>query len=129
MNYFQNEDECPTVNDKKMCKHSPYIKVGFYGGTTNTQEKGKCGIEGIQNIIQSGILAIDNIVNIGAAKCYETVQKKLLYRGYDYCFSLGGLPNDYRRFLATNNFAKKVFRSQIERLYSNTGKPVVVVGH
>ena len=129
MNYFQNENECPTVNDKKMCKHSPYIKVGFYGGTTNTQEKGKCGIEGIQNVIQSGILAIDDIVNIGAAKSYETIQKKLLYRGYDYGFSLGGLPNDYRRFLATNNFAKKVFRSQIERLYSNTGKPVVVVGH
>ena len=129
MNHFQNENECPIVNNKKMCKHSPYIKVGFYGGTTKTQTKSKCGVEGIQNIIQSGILVIDDIVNIGAAKSYETIQKKLVDRGYKYGFSLGGLPNDYRRFLATNNFAKKVFRSQIERLYSNTGKPVVVVGH
>ena len=129
MNHFQNENECPTVNNKKICKHSPYIKVGFYGGTANTQTKSKCGVEGVQNIIQSGILAVDDIVNIGAAKSFETIQKKLVKRGYEYGFSLGGLPNDYRRYLATNNFAKKVFRSQIERLYSNTGKPVVVVGH
>ena len=129
MNHFQNENECPTVNNKKICKHSPYVKVGFYGGTTNTQTKSKCGIEGVQNIIQTGILAADKIVNIGAARSYEAIQKALVKRGYEYGFSLGGLPNDYRRFLATNNFAKKVFRSQIERLYSNTGKPVVVVGH
>ena len=31
--------------------------------------------------------------------------------------------------MSTNNFSKKVFRSQIERLYSNTGKPVVIVAH
>ena len=44
-------------------------------------------------------------------------------------FSLGALPNDFRRYLATNNFATKVFESQIERLYKNTGKPVVIVAH
>ena len=129
MNFFQNENECPTVNGKKICNYSPYVKVGFYGGTTKTQAKSKCGIEGVQNIIQSGSLTIDGIVNIGAAKSYETISKKLKSRGYEEGFSLGGLPNDYRRFLNTNNFAKNVFRSQIERLYSNTGKPVVVVGH
>lgn len=129
MNHFQNENECPTVNGKKICKHSKYVKVGFFGGTTETKPKSRCGIEGIQNIIQSGSLPVDKIVNIGAARSYEQISNKLKDRGYEEGFSFAGLPNDYRRFLATNNFAKKVFRSQIERLYANTGKPVVVVGH
>ena len=29
MNFFQNENECPIVNDIDMCYYSPYIKVGF----------------------------------------------------------------------------------------------------
>ena len=129
MNHFQNQNECPAVNGKRICKHSPYIKVSFYGGTTKTESKGRCGVEGVQNVIQSGILTVDNIVNIGAAKSYETISNTLKKRGYEEGFSLGGLPNDYRRYLATNNFSKKVFKSQIERLYSNTGKPVIIVAH
>ena len=50
-------------------------------------------------------------------------------RGYKEGFSLAALPNDYRRYLATNNFSTKVFRRQIENLYANTGKPVVIVAH
>ena len=129
MNYFQNESECPSSNGKKLCYHSPYVKVGFYGGTTKTQTKGKCGVEGVQNVIQSGNLLVDNLVNIGAAKSFKTMHKRLTKRGYQEGFSLGGLPNDYRRYLATNNFAESVFRSQIERLYKNTGKKVVIVAH
>ena len=34
--YYQNENECPRVNGKSICRHSKYIKVGYYGGTTNT---------------------------------------------------------------------------------------------
>ena len=39
MNYFQNENECPTVNGEKICYKSQYIKVGFYGGTSKTLKK------------------------------------------------------------------------------------------
>ena len=129
MNHFQNENECPKVNEKKVCNHSPYIKVGFYGGSTKTKSKGRCGVEAVQNVIQSGALLIDDIVNIGQEKSFETVSKQLIKRGYEEGFSLAGLPNDYRRYLATNNFSNSVFRSQIERLYKNTGKPVVIVAH
>ena len=129
MNHFQNENECPTINDKKICKHSPYVKVGFYGGTTETENKGRSGVEGVQNVIQSGILIINDIVNTGVAQSYNTISDTLIDMGYEEGFSLDGLPNNYRRFLATNNFSEKVFRPQIERLYSNTGKPVVIVGY
>ena len=129
MNFFQNENECPNVNGKNICNYSPYIKVGFYGGSNNTENNSRCGAEGVQNILQSGLSFMDSIINIGAAESYKTIINSLINRGYEEGFSLGGLPNDYRRYLATNNFAKKVFRSQIERLYSNTGSPVVIIGH
>ena len=128
--HFQNEGECPKYNNgDNICYYSKYIKVGFYGGTTETVSKGRCGLEGIQNIIQSGNSAVDGIVNIGVARSFGVVSKELINRGYKEGFSLGGLPNDYRRYASTNNFATKVFQSQINRLYSNTGKPVVVIAH
>ena len=30
-NYYQNENECPKVDGKKICYYSKYIKVGYYG--------------------------------------------------------------------------------------------------
>ena len=129
MTFFQNENECPKVNGKNICNYSKYIKVGFYGGSENTVKDGKCGVEGVQNIIQTGDKGLDSLVNLGAAKSYAEMAKTLVKRGYSEGFSLAGLPNDYRRYLATNNFATQVFKKQVERLYSNTGKPVVVVAH
>ena len=129
MNFFQNENECPKVDGKNICYYSKYITVGFYGGTPNTEQKGRCGVEGVQNIIQTGQEVLDKLVNVGAARSYGAMTNSLIKRGYKEGFSLGGLPNDYRRYLATNNFATQVFKDQINRLYSNTGKPVVVVAH
>ena len=129
MNFFQNENECPKVDGKNICYYSKYITIGFYGGSPETEQKGRCGVEGVQNIIQTGDSTIDKLVNIGAAKSFGKMAKSLIKRGYQEGFSLGGLPNDFRRYLATNNFATQVFKDQINRLYSNTGKPVVVVSH
>ena len=131
MNYFQNENECPTVNGRKMCYKSPYIKVGFYGGTPYTYQNSRCGIEAIEDVIQAGSSIMNSLVNskVVAAKSYKTLSNKLIDRGYKEGFSLAGLPNDYRRYLATNSFAYNVFRLQINKLYQNTGKPVVIVAH
>ncbi len=131
MNYFQNPNECPTVDGQKICYKSDYIKVGFYGGTQLTKLNSRCGIEAIENVIQSDYYGPNYLANkhIAAAKSYKTLSEKLIARGYKEGFSLAGLPNDYRRFLATNNFAFNVFRLQINKLYQNTGKPVVIVAH
>ena len=129
MTYFQNENECPKLNNKNLCHYSPYIKVGYYGSSSKTKSKGRCGVEGVIDILQSENSVIDKIINIGAARSFESVSKALLDKGYNEGFSFAGLPNDYRRYLATNNFGTSVFRSQIERLYENTGKPVVIVAH
>ena len=129
MNYFQNPNECPSVNNKNLCFYSKYITVGYYGGTTKTLNEARCGIEGVQNVLQTGILTVDNIINFGAARSFHGIAKNLIDRGYSDGFSLGAVPNDFRRFLSTNNFATRVFESQINRLYTNTGKPVVIVAH
>ena len=127
--FYQTKKECPNTY-KNMCKYSPYIKIGYYGGTSKTKSNGKCGTEAIQNLIQTGFPnTADKIVNVGAAKSFASLISKLKDIGYNPGFSMGGLPNDYRRYIGTNNFAKKVFRYQIERLYANTGKQVVLVGH
>ena len=132
MNFFQNKNECPMYEDKKkICYKSEYIKVVFYGGTQNKLGLGRCGIEAIEDVIQAEITPISSILNnkIVAAKSYKTLSGKLTSIGYKEGFSLAGLPNDYRRFLATNKFATQVFRLHINKLYENTGKPVVIVAH
>ena len=129
MNFFQNPEECPTVNNKNLCFYSKYIRVGYYGSTPNTLANSKCGVEAVKDVIQTGSLLIDNIINFGPARSFHEMEKALKNRGYSYGFSLGALPNDYRTYLYPNNFATKVFESQINSLYENTGKPVVIVAH
>ena len=129
--YYQNENECPKCNGKSICRHSKYIKVGYYGGTTNTLKNSRCGVEGVTNVVQTGDLLVDSVVNaiVGVSGSFNLISKNLIKRGYKEGFSIGAIPNDYRRYLYTNNFATKVFEYQINRLYQNTGKPVVIVAH
>ena len=107
------------------------IKVGFYGGTKYTYYNSRCGIEAMTNIIQTGSLYDDSIFNefVGSSQVFGPLVNKLKYRGYSEGFSLGGLPYDYRRYIATNNYVIEAFKSQVNRLYKNTGKPVIIVGH
>ena len=130
--YFQNENECPKVGNKNICHYSKYVKVGYYGGTTETKKNSKCGVEGIRNIIQTIGLNADNFFTDNFAQpadSFGTISKELNNKNYKEGFSFAALPNDYRRYISTNNFAKEVFKSQINRLYKNTGKPVVIVSH
>ena len=130
--YFQNEKECPKIGNKNICHYSKYVKVGFYGGTTETKNQSKCGVEGIMNVVQTKHLLLDNALSSTVAKVadtFKTIKKSLERKQYKIGFSFAALPNDYRRYLSKNNFAIEVFKSQINRLYKNTGKPVVIVGH
>ena len=130
--YFQNENECPKVENKRTCLYSKYVKVGYYGGTKQTLKESRCGVEGISNVVQTGDLLFDTIISTFVAKAadsFNTISKRLIKYGYREGFSLGALPNDYRRFLSTNNFATEVFKYQINKLYENTGKQVIIIAH
>ena len=132
MTYFQNENECPKVGSKNTCHYSKYVKVGYYGGTTETLKESRCGIEGITNVVQTGDLLLDSVISSFVAKAadsFYTISKNLIDQKYEEGFSLAAVPNDFRRYLSTNNFATEVFKSQVNRLYANTGKPVVIIAH
>ena len=132
MTYFQNENECQKAGNKNTCHYSKYIKVGYYGGTTDSLKESRCGIEGISNVVQTEDLLWDKVIVeffANVADSFYTISKNLINQKYKEGFSLASIPNDFRRYLSTNNFATEVFKSQINRLYENTGKPVVIIAH
>jgi hypothetical protein len=120
---FYNNEEYPSA------KQSPYIKIYPYGMTDESKENSKCGLEGVRNVIMGPGGIADELANQGAAKGYSDIIKSLKKMGYEEGFSLMGLPYDYRRFLSTNNYIINSFQYQINKLYENTGKPVVLITH
>ena len=134
MNFFQKDNECPKVDNKNICYYSKGIRVSYYGASKETEDKGECGVRAIENLVQTkfgpiGEAPTKNSFNNKASESFHSIISRLTTRGYKPGFSLGAIPNDYRRYLATNDFAKKAFRYQIENLYKNTGKPVVIIAH
>ena len=135
LTFFNSKDVCSPDDDegrdKNVCNYSKNIKIGYYGSSQSTKNDGKCGLNAIQNVVMVGIRSklLEEKVNTGAFKYYNTLIKKLEEKGYKAGFSLGGIPNDYRKFLSNNVFTTNAIRYQIENLYKNTGKPVVIIGH
>ena len=119
-----NEDECPFGNNT--CTKSDYIKVMFFGGTNDTQKYCKCGTEASRDVFLTHEF-MSNL--IGTSKVYGDIIDLFLNSGYETGFSLGGIPNDFRKFVATNTFATEVFRYLIESFYNYTGKPVIIIAH
>ena len=131
LTFFNNEDACANLNKKQgkhVCNYSPHIKVGYYGTIKRNIEEGKCGLEAIRNVVMAYPVP-SNIVNQGYLQSMGVIIKRLENKGYEAGFSLAGIPNDYRQFLAKNYFTLNSFRYLIERLYNSTGKPVVLIGH
>ena len=134
LTFFNNKDACSPYeeegDDKYVCNYSKNIKIGYYGSINKSKDDGKCGLNAIQNLIMiSQIEFFEEKANIGATKYYKNLIQKLQQKGYKPGFSLGGVPNDYRKFIANNVFTTNAIRYQIEELYKNTGKTVIVISH
>ena len=120
MNTF-DKDECAKLDENKsVCTISDYIKILFYGGTNNTYESSQCGTRAVRKIISN--------IDFSGSKVFDDIIDLFINLGYDYGFSLGAIPNDFRRF-ATNELSSKIFRYLIESFYNNTGKPVIIIAH
>lgn len=130
--YYNSKDECPkTDSGDYVCNYSDNIRITFRGGTEKSKKDSDCGLGAIDNIIHTGNPLFDAGAHAAApvAKVFHEAISKLKKMGYHEGFSLAGIPQDYRRFASTNPFAVKAFEYQINQLYANTGKPVVIVGH
>jgi len=132
LTFFNSKKACSPYedngnNDEYVCNYSENIEIGYYGSFTNTKSEGKCGLNAIQNVIMPP--GIEQFADIGIAKSYAPLIERLENKGYKPGFSLAGIPNDYRHFLANNKFTTDAIKYQVETLYKNTGKKVVLIGH
>ena len=123
--YYNSRTECPEGN----CEYSDGIRISYYGGTKKSKNDSKCGIKALEDIIYASNFLPAFITNrLTEANLYVMIQN---YRkmGYTDGFSAAGISFDYRRYISTNNFFKNAFEYEINRLYRNTGKPVIVISH
>ncbi len=123
--FYNSKDECPENN----CRYSDAIRISFYGGTKETKSESQCGINSLENILYFGKLFPTAISNkLTSANFYVMVQ---YYRnmGYRDGFSAGGISFDYRRYIHSNKYFENSLIYQINRLYRNTGKPVIIISH
>lgn len=131
MTIFDNKDECPTIQgkrgEKRICGHSQNIKISYEGGFYNDKRDSDCGVKAVENILYTNWfldLAARKKTNV-----FGDFVEKLTDIGYEKGFSLAAVPNDYRKFISTNEFANKALTYHIERMYKLTGKPVVIIAH
>ena len=127
--FFNNKEECPVNEDGPVYEYSDYIRVTFYGGTDKTVKESTCGLRAVRNILPTGSKLVDEAIGIGATKMYGEMITKFKRMGYREGFSMAAVPQHYRIFASTNKFVENAYKYQIEQLYNNTGKKVVIISH
>ena len=131
MTMFNNEDECPILDgsNKKICGHSHNIKISYEGGFLNSKDEADCGINAIENVLSSPIERLPEVVWKEKSNIFGLLVENLENLGYTRGFSLAGVPNDFRRFISTNDFAYESLQYHIENMEKLTGKPVIIIAH
>ena len=123
--FHNKKNECP----EEGCRYSDGIRISYYGGTQKTKSESQCGINSLENVIYAGKILPPLIVNkLTAANFYVIIQN---YRkmGYKDGFSAAGISYDYRRYIHSNKYFENALVYEINRLYRNTGKKVVIITH
>ena len=123
--FYNSRKECPENN----CEYSDGIRISFYGGTKKSKNESKCGIKSLEDIIYASNFIPPYITNrLTAANFYVMIQD---YRkmGYKDGFSAAGISFDYRRYIHSFKYFEQSFEYEINRLYRNTGKPVIIISH
>ena len=123
--FYNSRTECPENN----CEYSDGVRISYYGGTKKTKNESRCGIKSLEEIIYGSNLLPAYITNrLTAANFYVLIED---YRkmGIKDGFASAGISFDYRRYINTNKMFGKSFEYEINRLYRNTGKPVILVSH
>ena len=121
--YHNHKSECA----EDICNYSDGVRFSFYGATKNTKNDSKCGIKALEDVIYAGDYIPPVIANkLAEANIYKMIQR---YRkmGYKDGFSAAGMSFDYRRFIFKNDYFKNAFEYEVNKLYRNTGKKVIII--
>jgi len=132
MTMFDDKDECPVIqsSNKKICGHSRNIEIRFDGGFYNTRDESECGVKAVENILsRSFIQHLPEKYWKKKTNIFGDLVENLEGIGYQKGFSLSAVPNDFRKFIKTNNFAYESLKYHIENMYNLTGKPVIIIAH
>ena len=123
--FHNSKNECPEEN----CRYSDGIRISYYGGTKQTKDESQCGIYAQENILYAGKMLPPLITNkLISAGLYVMIQN-FRNMGYKEGFSAAGISYDYRRYIHSNKYFENAFIYEINRLYRNTGKPVIIISH
>ena len=121
--FFNKKTECPEDN----CEYSDGIRINFYGSTKKTIKESKCGIKALEDILYAGDLfppyVTNRLINGNLYVLIDNYRKMGITDG----FSSGGVSYDYRRYLHSLKSVQDSLEYQINRLYRNTGKPVIII--
>ncbi len=124
MGVYNKYEDCANLEtNKHICTKSDYIKITFFGGTKKSYNESECGINAIRNIFDK------SMGDAPQTKVFGDIVNYLLDLGYSFGFSLGGVPNDFRKFISTNYISTNILRYLIDSFYNNTGKKVIIIGH
>ena len=123
MNFYNSRTECPEGN----CEYSDGVRISFYGGTKKTKSESRCGIKSQEDVIYGGKIIPDSLINQLTSQNVHIFISKLRKIGYKDGFSFAGISYDYRRYIHSYKSFSDIFEYEINRLYRNTGKPVVLL--
>lgn len=130
MTMFDNEEECPTLkNGKKVCGHSQNIKITYDGGFQESKDQADCGVKAVENVLTSPLQNFPEKLWKESSNVFGDLADALEERGYTKGFSLAAVPNDFRRFISTNDFGYESLQYHIENMYDITGKKVIIIAH
>lgn len=132
MTIFDDDNECPVIESskKKICGHSRNVEIRFDGGFYNTRSDSQCGVNAVENILsRSFIQHFPESLWKKKTNIFGDLVENLEDIGYQKGFSLSAVPNDFRKFIKTNNFAYESLKFHIENMYQLTGKPVIIIAH
>lgn len=127
MTMFNNDEECPTYGEskKQICQYSSNIRISYDGGFFDTLNEADCGVKAVENVLQTPT----SDFKISQTNVFGTLVKNLTDLGYKTGFSLGAIPNDFRKFISTNNFAFESLKFLINHMNIITGKPIIIIAH
>ena len=123
--FHNNKNECPNQN----CEYSDGVRISYYGGTKQSKDDSKCGIKSLEDIIYAGKIIPPLIINKIASVSFYIMIQNYRNMGYKDGFSQAGISYDYRRYIHSHKFFENAFIYEVNRLYRNTGKKVVIITH
>ena len=123
LNFYNSKKECPEGN----CDYSDGVRISIYGATKKTKRESKCGIKAQEDLIYSGNIIPESIVNQMTSQNGYIMLGKLRKIGYKEGFSCAGISYDYRRYIHSNKYFESAMEYEINRLYRNTGKTVIIM--